>query len=139
MPDFPLQIGRSQRIQLGLKFLSIAGIAWILGNVPVTAEDLRDLKPKVAQAREGAIDFLKTTQREDGSWTSPTSPGISGLVTTGLLRAGLKPSDPVAKKALQHLSTFVQADGGIYEANSAHRNYETSICISDEKQPTILF
>ncbi len=33
------------------------------------------------------------------------------------------------EKALKHLSTFVQEDGGIYYIMSDHRNYETSICL----------
>ncbi|HTI52232.1 MAG TPA: hypothetical protein VL475_14815, partial [Planctomycetaceae bacterium] len=63
-------------------------------------------------ARLRAIDFLRTTQNEDGSWTSPTAPGVSGLVTAAILRSGVKNSDPVAQKAVKHLSSFVQEDGG---------------------------
>jgi squalene-hopene/tetraprenyl-beta-curcumene cyclase len=83
----------------------------------------------VESNRQAAIEFLRTTQRDDGSWTLPTAPGITGLVTTALLKSGVKPSDPMAEKALQHLSTFIQSDGGIYETTSGHRNYETSICL----------
>jgi squalene-hopene/tetraprenyl-beta-curcumene cyclase len=86
-----------------------------------------------AQALKGAkaraIEFLRTTQNEDGSWTSPTAPGVSGLVTTAILRSGVETSDPVAQKAMKHLSTFIQDDGGIYYLKSNHRNYETSICL----------
>jgi squalene-hopene/tetraprenyl-beta-curcumene cyclase len=32
-------------------------------------------------------------------------------------------------KALRHLATFIHEDGGIYENESGHRNYETSICL----------
>ncbi|MGE5190957.1 MAG: prenyltransferase/squalene oxidase repeat-containing protein [Deltaproteobacteria bacterium] len=84
---------------------------------------------KVAEARAQAIEFLRTTQRDDGSWTVENAPGISGLVTWGLLRGGLKPADPTIEKALKHLATFVQEDGGVYYIKSDHRNYETSICL----------
>src|SRR6516165_5700720 len=84
---------------------------------------------KLVKARQSAIEFLRTTQADDGSWTSPTAPGISGLVTTALLKSGVSPDDPMAKKALAHLATFVQEDGGIYYIKSDHRNYETSICL----------
>jgi squalene-hopene/tetraprenyl-beta-curcumene cyclase len=84
---------------------------------------------KLVKARQSAIEFLRTTQADDGSWTSPTAPGISGLVTTALLKSGVSPDDPMAKKALAHLATFVQEDGGIYYVKSDHRNYETSICL----------
>ncbi len=84
---------------------------------------------KVDVARDAAIDFLRTTQNDDGSWTSPTAPGVSGLITTSLLSSGLTPADPMIEKALKHLATFIQDDGGIYYVKSSHRNYETSICL----------
>jgi hypothetical protein len=83
----------------------------------------------VAKARTAAVAFLRTTQQEDGSWTASTSPGISGLVTTSLLRSGVAPSDPMLQKAIRHLLTFEQPDGGIYNPKSAHGNYETSIVL----------
>jgi squalene-hopene/tetraprenyl-beta-curcumene cyclase len=86
-------------------------------------------RAKVDAARSDAVDFLRTTQSDDGSWTSPTAPGISGLVTTALLKSGVAPADPTIAKALKHLTTFVQEDGGIYYIKSDHRNYETSICL----------
>src|SRR5438270_7783147 len=71
-------------------------------------------RAKVDAARSDAIDFLRTTQSDDGSWTSPTAPGISGLVATALLKSGAIPADPIVARALLHLATFVQKDGGIY-------------------------
>jgi squalene-hopene/tetraprenyl-beta-curcumene cyclase len=83
----------------------------------------------IAAARVRAIQFLRATQADDGSWTQRDQPGIAGLVTAALLESGVKPDDPLAKKALENLTTFVQPDGGIYFAKSDHRNYETSICL----------
>lgn len=79
--------------------------------------------------RQKAVAFLRNTQADDGSWTTPKSVGITGLVATALLKNGVAPSDPVVAKALDQLSTFVQKDGGIYAADSNHRNYETCIGI----------
>ncbi len=81
------------------------------------------------QSRTRAIDFLRTTQGDDGSWTSPDAVGITALVTTALLKSGLTPDNPTVKKALDHLQTFVHDDGGIYPEGSKHRNYETSIAL----------
>ena len=75
------------------------------------------------------IEFLRASQADDGSWTTPMAPGISGLITTSLLRSGLPADDPTVAKALKNLESFVQPDGGIYFAQSNHRNYETSICV----------
>lgn len=93
------------------------------------AADLGPDAAKLKASRERGINFLRTTQSDDGSWTSSTAPGISGLVTASLLHAGLPVDDPTAQKALKHLSTFIQKDGGIYYEKSDHRNYETSICL----------
>ena len=83
----------------------------------------------LAASRQRAVNFLKTTQATGGNWTSPESPGISGLVTYALLVSGVPATDPVAEKALKHLATFVQPDGGIYVPKSHHGNYETAIAI----------
>src|SRR5947209_7067608 len=84
---------------------------------------------KIDAARREAIEFLRITQLEDGAWTQETAPGVSGLITWALLRGGVSPRDPMLEKALKHLATFVQEDGGVYFVKSDHRNYETSICL----------
>lgn len=84
---------------------------------------------RLKTARDAAIRFLRTTQADDGGWTAEPSPGLSGLVTAALLQAGVPQDDPMLKKAIAYLSSYVQPDGGIYYAKSSHRNYETSICL----------
>ncbi|GAB4142571.1 MAG: terpene cyclase/mutase family protein [Planctomycetaceae bacterium] len=84
---------------------------------------------KLKATRTAAINFLKTTQADDGSWTTPKAVGITALVTTALLRSGVPANDPTVAKALKHLSTFIQKDGGIYHPKSNHRNYETCIAM----------
>ncbi|MEO1995358.1 MAG: biopolymer transporter ExbD [Planctomycetaceae bacterium] len=86
-------------------------------------------KQQLAQLRTPAVNFLRNTQGDDGSWTSPTAPGISALVTYSLLRSGLTAEDPTVKRSLQYLQSFVKPDGGIYYAKSNHRNYETCIAL----------
>lgn len=79
--------------------------------------------------REKAINYLRTSQADDGSWTSPMAPGLTGLVVTSLMENGVPVSDPAVQKALKHLVSHVQPDGGIYFAKSNYRNYETCIII----------
>lgn len=93
--------------------------------VAVTKVDSAKLKA----ARARAVEFLTATQASDGSWTTSKSPGISGLVTYSLLRSGVSPEEPVVRKALTHLQTFIQPDGGVYSKDSSHRNYETSVVL----------
>ena len=84
---------------------------------------------ELQKMRKGAINFLRTTQADNGGWTSEKVPGISGLVVYALLESGLSPDDPTVAKGLKHLRSFVQKDGGIYYEKSNHRNYETAIAL----------
>lgn len=84
---------------------------------------------KLAAARQKAVEFLKASQRDDGSWTTSEAPGISGLVVYGLLAAGVAPDDPALLKGLKHLESFRQTDGGIYFPKAHHGNYETAIAM----------
>jgi squalene-hopene/tetraprenyl-beta-curcumene cyclase len=111
----------------------------ITAALSVTCAIAADAKPQAGtvgpdaklleQTRQQAVNFLKTSQADDGSWTSPQAPGISALVTTALLQSGVPASDATVARALKHLETFIQEDGGIYFAKSTHRNYETSIAL----------
>jgi squalene-hopene/tetraprenyl-beta-curcumene cyclase len=110
---------------------AVAGVALVLSFAIVSfaEEPFGYSASELAEARGKAIEFLKTTQAEDGSWSVATNPGISGLVAFGLLRSGVSPDDPAMVKALEHLKTFVQSDGGIYFGRSDHKNYETCIAL----------
>lgn len=79
--------------------------------------------------RQRGINFLKTTQADDGSWTTPDAVGVTGLAVTALLESGVSADDPTLQRAFKHLETFVQKDGGIYPEGSHHRNYETCIAL----------
>lgn len=83
----------------------------------------------LSNSRLRAVNFLKTTQGTDGSWTSPQSPAVTGLVTYSLLRSGVESSDPAVRKAITFLESFAQPDGGIYAPKSYHSNYETAIVV----------
>ncbi|MGC1276237.1 MAG: prenyltransferase/squalene oxidase repeat-containing protein [Planctomycetaceae bacterium] len=83
----------------------------------------------VDASRQKAVDYLKTVQNDDGSWTSPNLVGVTGVITAGLLDAGLTPEDETVAKALKYLESYAQDDGGIYAPKSNHKNYETAIAI----------
>ncbi len=92
------------------------------------ADDRAD-SARLQESTGQAVEFLRTTQADDGSWTSPEQPGISALVTFALLESGLGPEDPTVQKALKHLESFIQPDGGIYFKDTTHKNYETAIAL----------
>ncbi|MEX1095126.1 MAG: prenyltransferase/squalene oxidase repeat-containing protein [Planctomycetales bacterium] len=93
------------------------------------AEQVGPSPAQFDQVRKAGIDFLRTSQAEDGSWTVPVAPGISGLCVAALLQNGVSPDDPTVAKGLKHLESFVQKDGGVYYPKGNHRNYETCIAL----------
>lgn len=99
------------------------------GSVVSAADNLGPDAAALKAARQKGIAFLKTSQSEDGSWTSSEAPGITGLVTFGLIAGGANADDPTVAKALKHLESFVQPDGGIYFAKGNHKSYETGIAM----------
>ena len=55
--------------------------------------------------------FLKSTQDKNGGWSTDKTPGVTGVVLTGLLKAGqATPQDPVGQKALQYIESLVNPD-----------------------------
>jgi squalene-hopene/tetraprenyl-beta-curcumene cyclase len=84
---------------------------------------------QIAEMRMKGCQFLEVTQNADGSWTSPESVGITGLVTTALLQSGKSVDDLTVQQALKFLTARQQADGGIFATGSRHQNYETCIAI----------
>jgi squalene-hopene/tetraprenyl-beta-curcumene cyclase len=75
-----------------------------------------------------AVTFLRASQAEDGSFSKDKGPAVTALVAAGLLRNGRTADDPMVAKALKHLETFVQPDGGVY-GGELYRNYETCLAI----------
>ena len=80
-------------------------------------------------AIEKAMSFLDGQQAEDGSFSSQAGTAPTAMVVSSMLRNGRDVSHPVVSKALEFLLQNVQADGGIYQEKSTHRNYETAIAV----------
>src|SRR5438132_1105562 len=80
-----------------------------------------------------AVNYLKTSQREDGSFSPKIAgPGVSALVAAGLLKNGLNPQEPVLARTLAYLEKQVQKDGGVY--NKILANYTTSVAVMAFKE-----
>jgi squalene-hopene/tetraprenyl-beta-curcumene cyclase len=84
---------------------------------------------KLADVRQRAINFLKTSQADDGSWTSNSSTGVTALAVAALVDSGVPLGDPALAKGLTALEKFVQKDGGIYAPGTGHKNYETCVAV----------
>jgi len=83
-----------------------------------------------ARMVDSAIDYLHTEgQSPDGSYSGSSTPAVTALVTTALLRHGRTIEDPMIAKALKFLEGYVQEDGGIYNPGGHYRNYETCLAM----------
>jgi len=111
--------------------LFIASTALVFVSPAVQAETtVPGSRAHFEQVSAKAIDFLRAKgQAEDGSFSSQTGPGVTALVTTGMLRHGRTADDPAVAKALKYLQSFVREDGGIYTEGSLYRNYETCLSV----------
>lgn len=110
------------------KRLAIAS-ALLAGLSAATLKAADDVEATRQKLMEQGINYLKSSQSDDGSWTSPETVGVTGLAVTALLEAGVPADDPTVKKGLEYLESFKQDDGGIYAPKSTHRNYETCIAL----------
>ena len=83
------------------------------------------------QTVDKAIAYLKAHQDSSGSWSRDRSPGVTGVVLTGMLRTGrVTADDPAAAKALGYIESLINEKAG-HIAGADPRpqllNYVTSI------------
>jgi squalene-hopene/tetraprenyl-beta-curcumene cyclase len=83
------------------------------------------------QVVDRAITFLRSTQAEDGSWSKSKSPGVTGVVLTGLLHSGkVGQDDPMATRALAYIESLVNSKAGHIAGKDPKvqlQNYVTSV------------
>jgi squalene-hopene/tetraprenyl-beta-curcumene cyclase len=105
------------------------GVGLLSGGFAFAADKVGPDATLLKSLRERGVNFLKTTQSDDGSWTSSTQPGISAMACLGLVSAGVSAGDATLQKGLKHLLSYRQKDGGIYHPETFHKNYETSLTL----------
>ena len=121
--------GRLMTRSIVLTVFTVFGLTAACVSSSRAAEQVGPDAKVLAKCRERAINFLKTSQAEDGSWTTPSAIGITGLAVTALLDNKVPADDPVVQRGLACLLRNRQEDGGIYYAKGNHRNYETCIAV----------
>lgn len=116
--------------------LVLAGLAMFsqAGMHVESAEPAKKIGPDAKeweQTVDKAIAYLKTTQAADGSWSSKHSPGITGIVLTGMLQTGrITPKDPAADKAVKYVTSLVNPKAGHIAGQNPRvqlQNYVTSV------------
>jgi len=112
--------------------LLTASLAVVAGSAPTVAFAKKAEKvdaKKFQKIVSAGIEYLKSSQKDNGDYSPETGIGVTALATTGILRHGRTPSDPVVAKSLKYLEDHIQSDGGVYRPGSRYRNYETSLAI----------
>ncbi len=111
--------------------LTLTAFSAALPTSPAFAQEVAQKAP-TADAKvliKKAVDFLRTQQADDGSFSSQTGVGPTALVAAGLLSVDVSAADPVVSKAIAYLLKHAQADGGIYATGSRHQNYDSCIAM----------
>jgi squalene-hopene/tetraprenyl-beta-curcumene cyclase len=120
--------------------LRVSGLVGLLAGavaalVPAgAAEPAKRLGPDAKQWNETvdrAVEYLKNTQGPDGSWSEKKSPGVTGIVLTGLIQSGkVTAKDPVAEKALKYIESLINKKAGHIAGKDPRpqlMNYVTSV------------
>ncbi|MEM6855866.1 MAG: prenyltransferase/squalene oxidase repeat-containing protein, partial [Planctomycetota bacterium] len=72
-------------------------------------------KARVAIA--SGLDYLRSTQNADGSWSPQPGPAVTGMIVAAMLdQPDLDATDPTIAKALEYILDRVQPDGSIRDA-----------------------
>jgi squalene-hopene/tetraprenyl-beta-curcumene cyclase len=83
------------------------------------------------EAVDAAVAYFRKTQAKDGSWGAKQSPGITGIVVTGLLRTGkVNAKDPMIDRALKYIESLIDPRSGHIAGKGAHvklHNYVTCV------------
>src|SRR4051794_34171168 len=113
-----------------MKRLPLFGLALLL-LVPVNSRADDKGKDKTwDDTVEKAVKYFRKTQAKDGSWGSNQSPGITGIITTGLLQTGkVDKKDPMIENALKYIEAQIDAKSGHIagKAKTGHQNYITCV------------
>lgn len=98
------------RYSLPIMLLALA----IATNDATAQEKKTGVSPQEYQQMVAKADkFLKANQDENGGWSTAKTPGVTGIVVTGLLQSGVATvEDPVIKKGLSYIESLVNPRAG---------------------------
>jgi squalene-hopene/tetraprenyl-beta-curcumene cyclase len=111
----------------------VAAIAAALALLPAGRGADSAPRPTKAQWQavvDRAAAYLKSTQDENGGWSTKRNPGVTGVVVTGLLQCGKSPDDEPAAKGLKYIESLVNPKAGHIAGNDPKlglQNYVTSV------------
>jgi squalene-hopene/tetraprenyl-beta-curcumene cyclase len=94
-------------------------------------------KKEALQAIRDGVQWLKSRQKEDGSWMPKQYPAITAMATRAILQDPSRPKDKMdenASKGLAYVASCARPDGGIYcdiprEKGGSQANYNTAAAL----------
>ncbi|MDO4630492.1 MAG: terpene cyclase/mutase family protein [Planctomycetia bacterium] len=95
------------------------------GDIAVAQENSLDSARNQAAAR--GIEYLRTVQADDGSFSSQMGTGLTSIAILGMLANDVPIDDPMLTQAIDYLVSQAQPDGAIVNPGMGFGNYETSI------------
>lgn len=111
-----------------MRWPMLVAIMLTLCGQPAYSQVVQEQDSELTAVIRSGLNFLKSSQAEDGTFSIEAGPGITALAVTAVLRCGESPDSPLVQKGLSALETFVKPDGGIYGSGRL-KNYETCIGI----------
>jgi squalene-hopene/tetraprenyl-beta-curcumene cyclase len=98
----------------GLGILTVLGFLLAVGPQAPAQTKKNGADSKTWQATvDKAVAYLRGAQDKNGGWGTERSPGITGIVLTGLLKTGaVSTDDPMAAKALGYIESLVNVKAG---------------------------
>ena len=118
-----------------MKFFPLILLALLASSRMMAADEATKspTREDVQRAIDRGLDFLKSQQKEDGSWSTvdPNHPGLTALPLIAFQREPsgkyLKEQPEFMQKGYAFLRSKAQPDGGIYSMGLA--NYNTSLAM----------
>jgi squalene-hopene/tetraprenyl-beta-curcumene cyclase len=124
---------------MSLAFLIAGALAASAAGQPSTTQPARATPVSLDQRacrraadlmRHGAR-YLLAAQEKDGGWASQAGPGVSSLVLKALMQTpDIGPQHAAVRRGIDFVMTFHHDDGGVYDSEGLHRNYESSVALS---------
>ncbi len=114
-----------------LSFLVLSAAALAQDATALKNPDNLSLRNEVQTAIDRGLAWLKSQQKDDGSWSSADHPALTALTTVAFQREpsgrNLKTSPDFLLKSYDYLRGFAKPDGGIYGKGLS--NYNTSVAM----------
>jgi squalene-hopene/tetraprenyl-beta-curcumene cyclase len=119
-------------MKLHFTLVFLAALAAHAANEPALKDPKNlSLRNEIGLAIDRGLAFLKTQQKEDGSWSNADHPALTAMPVVAFQRAPsgeyMKNPPDFLKKAYAFLRSHAKPDGGIY--NKGLSNYNTSVAL----------